>query len=425
MNKAVLIDLDGTLTDTTDIVFKGMKDGKEKTDLTKIKLFPGAIDFVKGLQRKGYIVFIISDSHPRYVNKIVNAHFCVPALSLADKPNITKTKDFLTTHSSSLPVDTDYFMIGDTGLDIELGRGIGALTVLTKFYKAKNIEERDGIGQDWKHMKSGPTFYADDFNKVLDIIENPVKYLLCAEAVFQKEETTNAVKIQTEKSPERVIACRILGRQNAGEIDRFAIGEKYFEFGRIHRTAEMLQKLALGLEKYISEVLSNKDYTWDFFTYVSDKSTTKPSNKMKEFFDLVNVPVEKTRLLEWKSTVEGSTKNKPDRYRRKDFVEENIIVETDIDLRDKNIIIIDDQYTTGATAEAISEKLIAKGAKNLLFVYLFYLVNQVDSERECPRCGKKLQVKINHERGSKFYSCVPPQFKGTGCGFIEKYTLII
>ena len=141
---------------------------------------------------------------------------------------------------------------------------------------------------------------------------------------------------------------------------------------------------------------------------------------MKDFFDLVNVAVPKIRLIEWKTTVTGSIRNMPNYRQRQDFVMQNIDIDTNIDLQNKNIIIIDDQFTTGGTAFAICSKLIDRGAKNLLFLSLFYLVTTVESDRTCPHCGKKLQVKINRQNGNKFYSCVAPQYGGTGCGkFIE------
>ena len=66
-------------------------------------------------------------------------------------------------------------MIGDSWLDIELGRRLNIATVLTQFYKATSIEERDGIGQDWKPIKMGATYYAETFDDIRLIIENPKK----------------------------------------------------------------------------------------------------------------------------------------------------------------------------------------------------------------------------------------------------------
>jgi DNA-directed RNA polymerase subunit RPC12/RpoP len=61
-----------------------------------------------------------------------------------------------------------------------------------------------------------------------------------------------------------------------------------------------------------------------------------------------------------------------------------------------------------------------KGVKNIIFVTLFYLITTVESERVCPYCGTKLQVKVNRNKGTRFLSCVSQRFGGKGCGnFIE------
>ena len=88
------------------------------------------------------------------------------------------------------------------------------------------------------------------------------------------------------------------------------------------------------------------------------------------------------------------------------------------ELESKNIIVIDDQSTSSATANEISQQLRNKGVKNILFVSLFYLILPIES-KNCPQCGKSLKIKINKKNGNKFYSCLPPKFGGQGCGFIE------
>lgn len=54
----------------------------------------------------------------------------------------------------------------------------------------------------------------------------------------------------------------------------------------------------------------------------------------------------------------------------------------------------------------------------------FIFVTSVNSSKLCPRCSanglnKQLQVKINRQTGEKFYSCVPPKYRGDGCGYTE------
>src|SRR5689334_2111249 len=91
----ILIDLDGTLTDTAHERFKPFKDGLDETNIRNIPIIKGATEFISELQRNGHKPVIISDSHPKYVIKIAEEVFKIPALSLADKPNTGKTINYI------------------------------------------------------------------------------------------------------------------------------------------------------------------------------------------------------------------------------------------------------------------------------------------------------------------------------------------
>ena len=90
-----------------------------------------------------------------------------------------------------------------------------------------------------------------------------------------------------------------------------------------------------------------------------------------------------------------------------------------VSLERKNIIVLDDQLTTGATAFEIRKKLEEQNVGNILIVTLFYMSLLVLDDKICPRCGKPLVIKTNRKKGTKFYSCQPLQFGGDGCGYIE------
>ena len=417
----ILLDLDGTLTDTVHEKFKPFKDGKEPTIISDIPLIQGAREFIIEIQAKGHIAIIVSDSHPDYVNKISNEIFKIPAVSLTDKPNIEKTLKFIESNQElkSLFENKDNsIMVGDSWLDIELGRRLNIRTVLTKFYKATSVELRDGIGQELKPIKMGATYYAKTFQELSQIIENPNKSLLALEAIFQGETSDNMVRFLTRYYNGNFIAFRCLARQEDGECDRFARADKYYQIDNPERTQEFISLLAESITNYLSRVVSFSQYHWDYFTYVSDKKTTTPPNKMIEIFELVETDLEKIKLFEWSNDVTGSLRNHPNYQTRRDFISKHLNTVEGIELLGKNIIVIDDQFTSSATANEISQQLRNKGVKNILFVSLFYLILPIES-KVCPKCGKLLKIKIKKVDGSKFYSCLLPKFRGDGCGYIE------
>jgi len=430
----LLLDLDGTLTDTAHQKFKGMKDGKEETILTEIPVFPGALEFVNSMKSKGYELIIVSDSHPRYVEPIANKLFELENINLCDKPNIQKVRNYLydrhldTVGHPNIDIDKDDFlMIGDSWLDIELGRRLNIRTVLTKFYKASSVEERDGIGEDWKPIKMGPTYYAKTFDELGDIIENPLSNLLAIESIFQGHDSPRAVDFKFQKYSNGFLAFRCLGRQNDGECDKYARADKYYQIDNPNRTQDFLLQLSKATENYLNNVLSFKNYQWDIFTYLTDKSTTTPANKMKEIFDLVNIETKKIQIFDWNKDIDGSLRSRPDYKSRREFISKNLFIRDGIDVKGKNIIVLDDQFTSSATAYEVSTQLRNKGAKNILFVALFYLILPIES-KTCPNiingqvCGKPLKIKIRKSDGNKFYSCLSSKYGGNGCGYTENIT---
>lgn len=397
-----------------------MKDGIIDTDLDLIKryIFPGAIKFIKEEQARGNTLYIISDSHPRYVNVIAEQIFNLPYLSLADKPNDIKTLNFIDSIpelKNAFQNKDDFILIGDSWLDIALGRLLNIKTVLAQFYDTTEIDVRDGIGDERKQIKQGPTYYASNFKEVANIISNPLENLPALEAVFQGKTSSKSIKFNLQKYANGFTAFRCLARQDDGECDKYARADKYLKIDDPARTIEFLEKLALSVSNYLRSVENQNEYSWDYLTYVSDKKTTNPPNKMKEIFDIVESNVPKIKLFEWDQNVIGKLRNQPNYKARREFIARYLSTFDTIDLKDKNIIVIDDQFTSSATAYEISTQLRNKGAKNILFVALFYLILPL-SNKTCPRCGMKMHIKINRRKGNKFYSCLPPEYRGEGCG---------
>ena len=107
--------------------FKTFKDGLEETNLAEIPLITGAKEFIQDIQKKGYEAIIVSDSHPNYVKKIAEQIFQLEYISLCDKPNFGKAKQYLIDRCFDTVghphIDTDkesFFVIGDTWLGLSL-----------------------------------------------------------------------------------------------------------------------------------------------------------------------------------------------------------------------------------------------------------------------------------------------------------------
>jgi len=423
-NKIILIDLDGTLTNTAHVQYKLMKDGKVEINLAKIPIFEGAKEFIEHQKSINNKVIIVSDSHYKYVTKISHEIFNVASISLCDKPNINKIKELIDNDielkSKFKQNREDFLFIGDTWLDIEVGRKLNIPTILVEFYNTSTMEIRDGIGNRLKHITMGATFYATNFQQLIKIINNPTDNLLALEGIFHnpKIDSIKTIPMKQYSIDNKGTQIVALGRQQQGECDKYAVTEQYFNIANENRSQNFIKLLAIGVENYLKS-LSYQNKRYDIITYVTDKTTTQPKNKMKEIFDTIKTEIQHETLFEWSMNVEGSLRDRNNRQDRKKFVKEFLSVKDDSNLHKKNIIIIDDQITTGATAEILINQLRQKGAKNIIFIGLFSLISNVESEKKCPKCGKNLIIKIKRSDGSKFFSCVPPQYKGNGCGYRE------
>ncbi len=424
----ILIDLDGTLISTVHPTWKPYKDGQDgfsiEPHLDKVPIVSGAMEFIASRKAKGDKILVVSDSHFRYVNPICKL-FRVDNVSLADKPNTSKLIEYLNTHAD-LKNELDAgncVVIGDTKLDIELGRHIGAMTIWFLPYKITDDikDERDGIGDEMVSKKMGPTFAAKTFAEIETFLDAPLSNLYTIEAAFVGQTSTRAIRLNDNRYADGSYACiRCLARQEQGACDRYGRADKYYMMSNPERTQDFLETLATGISNYINQPAIDQQ-GWDYFTYLTDKRTTVPPNKMKELFDLVETSVQKVQLLKWDDNVQGSLREQNLYRDRQAFLQKYLSIEcpggTGVDLTGKSVIVLDDQYTTGATAWHVIRKLKEQGVKNVLFLAMFQMVLPVNDDVVCPRCGKPMLIKIRRSDGHRFYSCTPPEYRGNGCGY--------
>lgn len=255
----IILDLDGTIINTVHPSWKPYKDGQQDYPVAQIPLFIGAKEFIASRKHKGDSLVIVSDSHPRYVNPIADM-LGVEALSLADKPNKKKILEFLDSHPQykQMVAEGNCLMVGDTKLDIELGRRIGALTCwILPYLITKDIkDERDGIGDEMASKKMGPTFTVKTFAEIEEIIDFPLNNLYSIESSFAGGQSLKAIRFSDNKYKDGSYACiRCLARQEQGECDKYARADKYYLMSNPNRTDELLQKLANGISYPLAELI--------------------------------------------------------------------------------------------------------------------------------------------------------------------------
>ena len=434
------MDLDGTILNSVHPAWKPYKEGQDnyRIDryLDRLPFFPGAKEFILNQQQNGEVVLIVSDSHPKYVEPISKLLGC-DSVSLADKPNASKLLSYMENHPryKEMLEEGDCIFIGDTVLDIELARRLCIPAIWMLPYRVideiKNDKEK--IGDKMAAIKMGPTFSVASFAEIQHILDNPINNLYSIESILAGGESSRAIRYSQNKFMDGSYATvRCLARQESGLCDKYARADKYYLIANPDRPADLVASVAKGISFFLNQpAVTNQG--WDYISYLTDKQTTVPRNKMKEIFEMIETSIPKISLFKWADVVAGSLRNMNFYKERRDFLEQYLSVDVAdqgilqknndnrLNINGKNIIVIDDQLTTSATAWYVIHKLKAKGAKNILFIALFQMILSVESNVLCPNCGKQMSVKIRRNDGYKFYSCSPPKFGGEGCGCTIDY----
>ena len=421
----IFIDLDGTLTNTTHPSWKPFRDGQAFLDVSTVPVFPGAYEFIQTCFNRGIHLVLVSDSHPKYVGPI-QQKLGLQGISLADKPNTQKLDRYIAISpilQEELRHPENCYFIGDTKLDIEIGRRMKLRTILLQLYSVPDgdVDQKNGIGDRMGNIKMGPTYCAYSYEDVLRIIEHPEEQLYALEAKFVGSQSTNVIRFwEHSYSYDTRTAIFCLARQEEGLCDKYARSDKYREISNPNRSQEFIDLLAGTLSEYLRFFQSTcpPGLQWTHLTYLSDKSTTKPPEKMKQIFDRIDAGIPKYKLMTWLEMNQGSLRNQIDYQSRKQFLNDYLRIDESVDLRGANIIVIDDQLTTGATAHYVIKQFRERGAKNVFFFAFFQMIVEVGDKMICPNCGMAMKIRRRGSDGKRFYSCVPPQYGGQGCGLI-------
>lgn len=417
----ILLDLDGTLVDTNAGKYDGIKYGRDRSfSLSNIPVIAGAQEFVDAMKHCGHSVTIVSDSHDAYVGPVSDRIFGSQWLALTDKPNTAKLRAHLERVFGfpTRSIAEEFLLVGDTKLDVQLARGLSIPSVLL-FRGTDDGPHGPYYNEEssWaRRCMQGATYNCRSFDDLLRVIEAPAKHRL----VLEDPMGTAAARMFNGKNRnDGYTLIRGLGRQQQGPCDAYGAIGRYYKFGSEDRTESFLAGVARDVSRYLHDEVMVHDFVrWDIITCVADKATTKPPRKMAKLLHTLDVDLPKEELFTWSSDVTGSIRQEKKRAGRMGFIKRFVRMKNNADMRGKNVIVIDDQYTTGATAMSHVDMLLDAGVRNVLFVALFYLTEEVPIEKACPRCGKTTRIKYRKRDGAPFYNCVPPDYNGTGCGWM-------
>ncbi|MFC3416497.1 ComF family protein [Algoriphagus hitonicola] len=128
--------------------------------------------------------------------------------------------------------------------------------------------------------------------------------------------------------------------------------------------------LGIALGKWFGQTLESQDYVkkWDMICPVplhQMKKKRRGYNQSEEFAkglaQSLNLPVENLLIRK----VFTDTQTKKSRLERLENVSQVFDIQTGINISNKNILLVDDVITTGATLCSCANMLLANGAKNV------------------------------------------------------------
>lgn len=187
-------------------------------------------------------------------------------------------------------------------------------------------------------------FLDDDFKTCIHCLEQSPSYKKHRSLMIYNQKTSPII-LRLKHSDEQHIAAKMIplleacGKDLINACDFIAMVPihwiKLF-FRQYNQSALLAQKIATNAKKpFVANLLSKKKYT---------------------------------------SSQQGKTYKQ--RYKN---VKNSFIVNQNMDIREKNILLVDDVYTTGATVNACANELIQAGAKN---VFVLTLAKVVRRQRE-------------------------------------------
>lgn len=266
------------------------------------------------------------------------------------------------------------------------------------------------VTQKLDYLKYAPDFQNCNLDRIVSILEHKDKGY-CAEVISYHGDAIPRMSLIKSKK-ELLIN---------GDTKEFIIyfGGRYFPAMSAYILNDPLSCLIRKFKKtYIRQIdvffdlaisfVSYKDKV-DLVTYVPLKPSQIKENSYDRFEQLRlkhcmsnDIRLEKTMLC-----TKDFVQKQNDANQRQENVKDAFKVIKDV--KDKNILIIDDVFTTGSTITEIAKTLYEAGAKNVEVIVL--AINQLtDATVEykgitCSSCKEQMVLKVNTINGSLFFGC--------------------
>lgn len=266
------------------------------------------------------------------------------------------------------------------------------------------------VTQKLDYLKYAPDFQNCNLDRIVSILEHKDKGY-CAEVISYHGDAIPRMSLIKSKK-ELLIN---------GDTKEFIIyfGGRYFPAMSAYILNDPLSCLIRKFKKtYIRQIddlfdlaisfVSYKDKV-DLVTYVPLKPSQIKENSYDRFEQLRlkhcmsnDIRLEKTMLC-----TKDFVQKQNDANQRQENVKGAFKVIEDV--KDKNILIIDDVFTTGSTITEIAKTLYEAGAKNVEAIVL--AINQLtDATVEykgitCSSCKEQMVLKVNTINGSLFFGC--------------------
>lgn len=228
--------------------------------------------------------------------------------------------------------------------------------------------------------------------KIKDIIyemlyPNEIKCIVCDNEMPYKNKYELCTNCALERNMKYCNKCGTAIDSMAIYCDKCMNSNRAFDEARApivytDSAKKIIYKLKYGNGAYLAKILANyladkyyeTNWVADYIVYApmhkqrkKERGYNQAEKLAKETAKLINLEVLKNILIKEKSTINLAKLNSNDREK---MIANTITIDNTIDIKDKNILLIDDVFTTGATSNECSKVLKSGGAAKV-FVLTF------------------------------------------------------